>query len=81
MLLLVFLRIFVSVVSASVVSKRKRFDFLLGKFTLPFHSVLPHIQSCPTIESSHYLLPVHSDIVPEKVKAEDALAEMSVAET
>lgn len=34
-LLIDLLRFFISAVSASVVSKRKRFDFLLGKFTLP----------------------------------------------
>uniref|UniRef100_A0A2P2JQD4 Uncharacterized protein MANES_04G022800 n=1 Tax=Rhizophora mucronata TaxID=61149 RepID=A0A2P2JQD4_RHIMU len=74
---------------SSVVSKKRRFDFLSGTF---------HTYVCPFFLNTHKLLYEHLicshtyvyfcyccftclDFVPEKLRAEDALAESKLAET
>lgn len=68
------------VVSASVVSKETRYEFLSGTFHLfPILSLLILSFKYLVLQTCHIYL-AYADFVPEKVTAEDALAQSKLAE-
>lgn len=69
------------ILSANVVSKKRRYDFLSGNFVslLQCYLILKFTFPVFTLPLQAFYVAFTSDFVPEKVKAEDALRERDAA--